>query len=486
LKKNCSANSLFKQRRSCKNNDKMRRNVLHRKSNSNLSKKLHAEYKSYIRLYFIVIGFAVVAGTMIVLSYDSSRFGGALLATNSMEQMLHIQSDIEKDHRGVLSTFPKSGNLQKSHVHLKLDEISSESKASAQSAEDNEEETKIDFRDEIEEDRRQDLAQPNVSLHDGRKVIRSIFADAGIELDDATMLTLPTWNEVIRNIGDAPQIHGLKKCSKYRSLVPAVERNVACCGMFNSGTNLLMRLLKENCKIPERVAYYGWNDTFDRWGMGPGDAHGMRWQVPWGKHTAAKYRTEHLTDKSSNIPIDTVLPIVTIRNPYIWMSSMCKNPYTAKWPHPPKTCPNLVYNARNFTPRKLAVSYGGYEDTFDSLAHLWNGWYRQYWKEADYPLLIVRFEDLIFHARNVTTQICSCAGGVIRTDRPFFHIVKSAKIGPGHGKADERTDMVQAWIRYGKSPPIRGGFSRMDYKAARKFLDNELMNQFKYRHPSPI
>ena len=117
--------------------------------------------------------------------------------------------------------------------------------------------------------------------------------------------------------------------------------------MFNSGINLLMRLLKESCKIPERVAYYGWNDTFDRWGMGPGDAHGMRWPFPWGKHTAAKYRTVHSTDKASNMEIDTVLPIVTIRNPYVWMSCMCKHPYTAQWAHPPNRCPHLVGNARN-------------------------------------------------------------------------------------------------------------------------------------------
>jgi hypothetical protein len=134
-------------------------------------------------------------------------------------------------------------------------------------------------------------------------------------------------------------------------------------------------------------------------------------------------------------------------------------------------------------PVNLTVKYGDYEDVFDSLAHLWNGWYYQYWKEATYPFLIVRFEDLIFHARNVTTQICHCAGGIIRTDRPFFHIVQSAKDGPGHGRQEERTNMVQAWIKYGNEFPARGGFNRVDYRASRLFLDQELMRTFRYRHP---
>lgn len=324
---------------------------------------------------------------------------------------------------------------------------------------------------------------PPVSLKEGQEIIIAIFKDAGISLTNATLASLPSWNNVVAQIGEAPKIYGLDRCEKYRLAVPAVDRNVGCCGMFNSGTNLVTRLLKENCKIPERIDHYGWNGTFEKWGMGPADSHGMRWQVPWGKHTAAKYREVHATKKADNIDKDSLLPIVTIRNPYVWMSSMCKNGYTTKWQHSSRKCPHLVNNAKSMKPTNLTVKYGDFEDVFDSLAHLWNGWYQQYWKDAAYPFLMVRFEDLIFHARNVTTQICHCAGGVIRTDRPFFHIVKSAKDGPGHGKKEDRTDMVTAWIKYGNPLPVRGDFSKVDYKAARKFLNGELMQLFGYQHP---
>jgi hypothetical protein len=339
---------------------------------------------------------------------------------------------------------------------------------------DEEEETKFDGQSEA--------APPPVSLEDGQAIILAIFEDAGVTLTNEMLASLPSWNDIVANIGEAPRIYGLDRCEGYRLRVPAVERNVGCCGMFNSGTNLVTRLLKENCKIPERIGHYGWNGTFERWGMGPADAHGMRWQVPWGKHTAAKYRDAHSTKKADNIDKDSLLPIITIRNPYVWMQSMCKNGYTAKWPHGNK-CPHLVTNTQSMKPTNLTVKYGDFEDVFDSLAHLWNGWYRQYWKDAEYPFLMVRFEDLIFHARNVTTQICHCAGGVIRTDRPFFHIVKSAKDGPGHGRKEERTDMVHAWIKYGNPLPIRGGFNKADFKASQKFLNRELMHIFGYKHP---
>lgn len=311
--------------------------------------------------------------------------------------------------------------------------------------------------------------------------IVNVFRDAGVELDEDTLRTLPSWSTIVSNIGIAPKIYGLDSCTRFREQIPALERNVGSCGMFNSGTNLVTRLLKENCIIPERVDFYGWEDTFDKWQMGPHDAHGMRWQVPWGKHTAARYRNLHSTKHAVDVEKDSLLPVVTIRHPYAWMKSMCHNSYTAKWAHSSKSCPHLLTDESSMTPTSLTVKYGDHEDAFDSLAHLWNGWYNQYRKEASYPFVMIRFEDLIFHTKNVTTQICHCAGGEIRSDRPFFYIVESAKQGPGHGK--DRTGMVQAWIKYGNPMTPRADFSASDSKAAKAFLDSDLMNIFGYKHP---
>jgi len=309
--------------------------------------------------------------------------------------------------------------------------------------------------------------------------IVNVFRDASVELDAETLSSIPSWSTILSRVGSAPKVYGLESCARFRRSVPAVSRNIGACGMFNSGTNLVTRLLKENCQIPERVEKYGWKDTFEKYGMGPFDAHGMRWQVPWGKHTAAKYRNVHSAKDAVPIVKDELLPVVTIRHPYDWMKSMCHNSYTAKWSMN-RICPHLMTTTDNI-PINLTVSYGGQTDEFDSLAHLWNGWYEQYWKEASYPFLMVRFEDLIFHTKNVTTQICACAGGVLRDDRPFFHIVDSAKQGPGHGKI--RTGMADAWVKYGTPMPPRNHFSHTDAKAARLFLNAELMDVFAYPHP---
>ena len=94
---------------------------------------------------------------------------------------------------------------------------------------------------------------------------------------------------------------------------------------------------------------------------------------------------------------------------------------------------------------------------------------------------MVRFEDLIFYPRTMTKLICECAGGQL--ERPFKYIVNPAKTGPGHGKKETRTGMVQAWIRYGRQPEARGGFEVTDYQAATRMLDHDIMKIFGYVDP---
>ena len=120
---------------------------------------------------------------------------------------------------------------------------------------------------------------------------------------------------------------------------------------------------------------------------------------------------------------------------------------------------------------------------FDSLAHLWNEWYAQYWRDADFPFLIVRFEDLIFRQYNTTKIICECAGGKVNSQSNFKYIVNSAKQGPGHGKKEERTGMIDAWIKYGKPQEVKAGFSDIDWEASLEFLSHDLMEKMGYRFP---
>lgn len=51
----------------------------------------------------------------------------------------------------------------------------------------------------------------------------------------------------------------------------------------------------------------------------------MRQQVPWGKHNPIAFRTKHEAKAASKVVTDqtTVFPIVLLKDPYTWMSSIC-------------------------------------------------------------------------------------------------------------------------------------------------------------------
>lgn len=217
---------------------------------------------------------------------------------------------------------------------------------------------------------------------------------------------------------------------------------------------------------------------------------------------------------------------------------MCRNPYTVKWPHHNGLCPHLTFEDGSYNPVHVKYANDRSQDA-QSLAHLWNDWYRDYYNVAPtkptgeedggevgeegtqqqrqaeeeeetmtdenesspphkerhgnqkeyYPWIMVRMEDLIFHAKETITQVCTCIGGVVRSDRPFTYIVDSAKCdSPGH---DCSTGMATAWIKYGgrrrkKSPLDEPGWRRKDYQVAQQVLDAELMENLHYRHPDVL
>jgi hypothetical protein len=193
---------------------------------------------------------------------------------------------------------------------------------------------------------------------------------------------------------------------------------------------------------------------------------------------------------------DDCLPIVTIRNPFTWMKSMCKIPYSAIWDRSDggtggkDVCPHLAYadgrpstEGRGISPVALEYKFSGHSLSYDSLAHLWNEWYAGYWRDADFPFLVVRMEDLVFRQYETTRIICDYAGGMFPPEESFRYIVNSAKTGPAHGKVAERTDMIDAWVKYGKPMSAKAEFSDLDYKAAVKFLSSELMEKMGYNYP---
>ena len=190
-----------------------------------------------------------------------------------------------------------------------------------------------------------------------------------------------------------------------------------------------------------------------------------------------------------------VLPVLTIRNPWIWLQSMCKNPYSARWPHH-SMCPHLKKTDKNNQQsqwNEVSVKYGAATESYLSLAHLWNDWYRDYLRarippnlennnNTTYPWIAVRIEDLVFRTVPTIRAVCTCAGGQLR--EKFQYITDSAKKdSPGH---DTRTGILRAWIKYSQPLQPGAGFGKEDYHAALEALDDELVRLFQYHHPPSL
>jgi hypothetical protein len=205
-----------------------------------------------------------------------------------------------------------------------------------------------------------------------------------------------------------------------------------------------------------------------------------------GKHTPPgdeKFRQSHKTHNDGNVDASNILPAVTIRDPLFWLHSMCKHPYTAKWDHlDGDQCPD--FNPDNNL--KTKVKYAGFYRNHDSILHHWNDYYNEY-LNADFPRLLVRYEDLLFHPKELTKSVCECAGGSMRRDDNFIFIVDTAKKGDAaHGSMSARTGYVDAMIKYGSEEKRYGKYvAKRDLEYIRDHVDTNLMTLLSYPAADP-
>mmetsp|Transcript_1081 Transcript_1081/g.2380 ORF Transcript_1081/g.2380 Transcript_1081/m.2380 type:complete len:545 (-) Transcript_1081:1308-2942(-) len=325
-------------------------------------------------------------------------------------------------------------------------------------------------------------AQTKEMLDAKSEVVRLINA-AGIPFDpfndedDLDLLVeLPYWSNITSMYGPEPTIYGLDEgyCQQFQTQSDPGDHLIGVAGTFNSGTNLLAELLIGNCHMPERQKKYGYKNV------------GIRWQVPWGKHTPPgdpDYREQHKTKKDADVDANNIMPMVTIRDPLIWLQSMCRHHYTARWINPdPSHCPDFTDPSRSFVTN---VKYADFSRRHDSIVHHFNDYYNEYIHESKIPFLLVRFEDLVFHPEETTKTVCECAGGAMKRNGQFHYVVDSAKKGlAAHGKV--RTGYVDALIKYSTIPKRYKGYDEeADLEYIRDSLDPELMNALKYPWPDP-
>lgn len=166
--------------------------------------------------------------------------------------------------------------------------------------------------------------------------------------------------------------------------------------------------------------------------------------------------------------------------------SQCGQPYAAKWEHTRQHCPNLVpspADRKKFGADAFANDTVPIKVIFDkdqkfywpSIVHLYNDYYLQYLKDADYPRLMVRFEDMLLMPHAVLEQIAQCVG--VATAEHLKFQTGSSK---GHGS---HTNFVNAIVKTGNIERRTMGMTREDILFAAEHLDKELLETFQYTVP---
>ena len=134
-----------------------------------------------------------------------------------------------------------------------------------------------------------------------------------------------------------------------------------------------------------------------------------------------------------------------------------------------------IPNSTTFVVNVTAHQTGFHKtDLYDSLVDMWSEWNRLY-LDADYPRLIIRFEDTLFHAEQVMQAIHDCVG--VPTNHSYEYLLNAAK---DHGRS---SSFVQALQKYGTDEGRLDGLSRDDLEYARTALDPKLMHLLHYPEP---
>jgi hypothetical protein len=296
----------------------------------------------------------------------------------------------------------------------------------------------------------------------GKEKVIQILHMANVTVDKDLCFRLPSWQSVADLYGDQPVVVGMDTCRAYRDLIQAagVHPMPRVGGLYNTGTNALAWTFLEN------IENIGEKDL-------RGNLH--PYELPWGKHTSPVHRLNVTFPKENKESHVHALPIVLIRDPYRWMSGMCKKSYFIKWKSSGQ-CPSLV-TASDHTTVRVEVKpppLNGDVEIYESLADLWSLWNGQY-LDADFPRLIVRFEDYLFHTKEVFDHIVRCTG--MRPNVIFRYHTEPAKV---HGAS---TDFLSAIIKYGTSHGRSKGLLDADLEYASSALDSRLMRMFHYKHP---
>ena len=277
--------------------------------------------------------------------------------------------------------------------------------------------------------------------HTSEQILRILAAAKITSIDEETTKQLPTWEDNITSMyGDKPAIHGLETCEHYRRMVKPKDRTIGPAGLFNTGTNLMWKLLTNNCNIDGEIL----------------------WQAPWGKHALSSSRLKRVAWDGEGVNQTEFFPFVMIKDPFTWMSSQCLHGYGVTFwnsKYDEEHCPHLIRENLDLrdldetAPMKL-FNGGNFHDT---LLDSYNWWYGDWEAKrmTKFPHLAIRYVDMLFHDEEVFRIACECVGGNFTAVFKFES--KSAKGSDGAHK--RASGLVKALKQYGNPASRLNGFT---------------------------
>jgi hypothetical protein len=313
-------------------------------------------------------------------------------------------------------------------------------------------------------------AGSNMKACAGKERFLGIAMRAGYtNITEGDCVQLPTWDEVVRLYGEGPIIVGLDTCARYRAVITEAKEagmNVTpsprVAGLFNSGTNALAQSFSMNLRPVEDYKEY---NVLSRKHVAPRD----KWV----------YDQRFVDDYDPSV-LRYTLPIVLVRDPFRWMTSMCKRKYNVRWATGKDgRCPNLVFTKEeremlqttNQTYIVDVTVRDVHHEQYKSIADFWSEWNRLH-VDTFRPRLMIRFEDTLFHAEKVMERIGQCLG--VPLLGPFQYKLDASK------KHGESSNFFSALAKYGKADGRYTNFTSEERAYLQSALDPLLLELFHY------